>query len=67
MEPVPLTIALNEVAAEEIRSLLHSEGIESMRRQSVSGVGSVQGSSGPQEILVQPRDLERARALIAED
>ncbi len=65
-EPVPLTIEPNEFAAEAIRSLLQSDGIESMRRPAMSGLGSMQGASGPQEILVHPRDLERARALIAE-
>ncbi|TMK76619.1 MAG: DUF2007 domain-containing protein [Actinobacteria bacterium] len=65
-----LTIAPNELAAEEIRSLLRTEGIESMQRKTDFAVGMTDASTsafGAREILVNPDDLEAARALIAED
>jgi len=67
MELVRLTLATNPAEAELIRSLLQTEGIESMRRQTDFGAGTMDGfSGGQQEILVEPSDLESARALIAE-
>ncbi len=67
MELVRLTLAANPAEAELIRSLLQTEGIESMRRQTDFGAGTMDGfSGGQQEILVEPSDLESARALIAE-
>jgi Putative prokaryotic signal transducing protein len=67
MDLVRLTIAPNEPAAELIRSLLESEGIESMVRQTDFGAGSMDGfRGGQQEVLVQQKDLEFARALIEE-
>lgn len=66
MELVRLTIAPNEPAAEAIRGLLESEGIESVRRQTDFGAGTMDGfRGGQQEILVRPSDLEAARSLIA--
>lgn len=68
MELVRLTVVANPVDAELIRSLLRTEGIESMRKQTDFGAGSMDGfSGGQQEILVHESDLETARALIAEE
>ncbi|HET7856686.1 MAG TPA: DUF2007 domain-containing protein [Gaiellaceae bacterium] len=65
MELVRLTTAPNEPAAEAIRGLLESEGIESIRRQTDFGAGTMDGfSGGEQEILVREEDLETARALL---
>jgi hypothetical protein len=67
MDLVRLTIAPNEPAAELIRSLLEGEGIESMVRQTDYGAGSMDGfRGGQQEVLVQQKDLDFARALIGE-
>jgi hypothetical protein len=68
-ELVRLTIAPHEPAAEEIRSLLRTEGIESMQRKTDFAVGMTDASTsgfGPREILVLAGDLEAARALIEE-
>jgi hypothetical protein len=66
---VRLTIAPNEPAAEAIRSLLQTEGIESMQRKTDFAAGMTDASTsgfGPREILVAERDLELAQALISE-
>jgi hypothetical protein len=65
---VRLTLAANPPEAEAIRGLLETEGIESIRRQTDFGAGSMDGFGwgGQQEILVREQDLERARELIAE-
>ena len=50
-----------------IRSLLGTEGIESLRKQTDFGAGSMDGfSGGQQEILVEEKDVVAARELIAE-
>ena len=70
MDLVRLTVVPNEIEAEQIRSILGLEGIDSMQRVTNLGAGSLDGSSGmggPREILVRPADLETAQALIAED
>ena len=70
MDLVRLTVVPNEIEAEQIRSILGLEGIDSMQRVTNLGAGSLDGSSGmggPREILVRPDDLETAQALIAED
>ena len=70
MDLVRLTVVSNEIEAEQIRSILGLEGIDSMQRVTNLGAGSLDGSSGmggSREILVRPDDLETARALIAED
>ena len=70
MDLVTLTTVANEIEAEQIRSILELEGIESMHRPTSLAAGSLDGSSGmggPREILVRPNDLETAQALIAED
>ena len=67
MTLVRLTLAANPPEAELIRSLLQTEGIESLRKQTDFGAGTMDGfSGGQQEILVRPEDLERARELIAD-
>jgi 5,10-methenyltetrahydromethanopterin hydrogenase len=68
-EPVRLTIVPNELAAETIRALLETEGIESIQRKTDLAAGMTDASTssfGPREILVSPEDLERARDLIGE-
>jgi Putative prokaryotic signal transducing protein len=58
-------LAANPAEAETIRGLLQTEGIESLRRQTDFGAGTMDGfSGGEQEILVRPEDLERAKALL---
>ena len=67
MTRVRLTLAANPPEAELIRSLLQTEGIESLRKQTDFGAGTMDGfSGGQQEILVRPEDLERARELVAD-
>ena len=67
MTLVRLTLAANPPEAELIRSLLQTEGIESLRKQTDFGAGTMDGfSGGQQEILVRPEDLDRARELVAE-
>jgi hypothetical protein len=67
MTLVRLTLAANPSEAELIGSLLQTEGIESLRKQTDFGAGTMDGfSGGQQEILVDESDLEDARALIAE-
>jgi hypothetical protein len=64
-ELVRVTLAANPAEAETIRGLLHTEGIESLRRQTDFGAGTMDGfSGGEQEILVRPEDLEKAKALL---
>jgi hypothetical protein len=65
---VRLTLAANPAEAETIQGLLRTEGIESARRQTDFGAGTMDGfSGGQQEILVRAADLETARALIEAD
>jgi hypothetical protein len=67
MTLVRVTLAANPAEAELLRSLLQTEGIESLRKQTDFGAGTMDGfSGGQQEILVEESDLERARELIAE-
>ena len=55
----------NAVEAEMIRSLLSTEGIEALVKQTNFGAGSMDGwGGGQQEILVDPADLESARELL---
>jgi hypothetical protein len=70
MELVRLTIVPNEIEAEQIRSLLGFEGIDSMQRLIDYGAAAIvdAGTSmaGAREILVKPEDLESARAVFPE-
>jgi hypothetical protein len=64
-ELVRVTLAANPAEAETIRGLLQTEGIDSLRRQTDFGAGTMDGfSGGEQEILVRPEDLERAKELL---
>ena len=63
---VRLTLANTPFDAEMIQSLLKTEGIESTWRQTNFGAGSTDGWGGQREILVEEKDVEAARALIAE-
>ena len=64
-ELVRVTTAANPAEAETIRGLLQTEGIESIRRQTDFGAGTMDGfSGGQQEILVRAEDLDEARALL---
>ena len=66
MDLVRLTVVPNPVEAEMIRSLLTTEGIESLVKQTNFGAGSMRGmAGGQQEILVNAADLESARELLA--
>jgi hypothetical protein len=64
-ELVRVTLAANPAEAETIRGLLQTEGIDSLRRQTDFGAGTMDGfSGGEQEILVRPEDFEKAKALL---
>ena len=66
---VRLTIAPNEIAAEEIRALLQTEGIESIQQKTDLAVGMADASAsgfGTREIFVRAGDLEAARTLISD-
>jgi hypothetical protein len=66
MELARLTIVANPEEAELVRSLLETEGIEALVKQTNYGAGTMDGySGGEQEILVRTTDLEAAQALIA--
>jgi hypothetical protein len=69
-ELVRLTVVADEFAAETIRSLLRTEGIDSIQEKTDLAAGMADASAsafGPREILVRPEDLERARELIEAD
>jgi hypothetical protein len=65
-DPVPLTVASNEVEAEVIRGLLETAGIASFHRPTNFGAGATDGftPSGPREVLVNPAQLEDARIVL---
>lgn len=64
-ELIRVTTAANPAEAETIRGLLKTEGIDSVRRQTDFGAGTMDGfSGGQQEILVREEDLDEARALL---
>jgi hypothetical protein len=69
VELARLTVVANEAEAELIRSLLRTEGIESVQQKTAYGAGATDalGAGGAREVLVRADDLERAQALIAED
>ena len=66
MALVRLTLANTPFDAEMVQSLLKTEGIESTWRQTNFGAGSTDGLGGQREILVEEKDVEKARELIAE-
>jgi hypothetical protein len=66
MKLVRLTLAANPAEAELVRSLLETEGIESLVKQTDYGAGTMDGyAGGQQEILVRASDLAAATELIA--
>ncbi len=68
MALIRLTLVANPAEAETVRGLLQTEGIESVRRQTDFGAGTMDGfSGGQQEILVEEADLDTARILISGD
>jgi len=67
-EPVRVTIAPNEVAADLVCSFLRAEGIRCAHRITNLGAGAWDGvpnAGGPREILVDPADLLAAREALA--
>jgi hypothetical protein len=67
---VRLKVVANELEAEIVRSLLTTEGIESLQRYTDFGAGSYDGmpsGGGPREILVHASDLEAARELVGSE
>jgi hypothetical protein len=63
---VQLTVVPNQAEADLIRNRLELEGIESMRRATNFGAGSMDGwTGGQQEVLVREEDLARAQELIS--
>jgi hypothetical protein len=70
VELVRLTVVANDVEAEQIRSLLRFEEIESIQRLTTGGAaatgGLMQTFGGEREILVRQADLKKAQSLIRE-
>jgi hypothetical protein len=68
-ELVRLTIVPNEAEAEVLRSLLATEGIDSMQRPTDFAAGALDGwaAGGAREVLVRAEDLEAARALVTDE
>jgi hypothetical protein len=64
-----LTVVASEAEAELVRSLLETEGIQSMQRPTDFAAGSLDGwaAGGAREILVRAEDLDTARALVEAD
>ena len=70
MEPIVVAVVGDELAADVLCGKLRSEGIAcATRRTDVGGAIAAAsggfGIAGPIEVLVEPRDLERARRLVA--
>ncbi len=67
-EPVRVTIAPNEVAADVICTFLRAEGILCNHRVTNMGAGGWDGvpnAGGAREVLVAPADLDAAREALA--
>jgi hypothetical protein len=67
-DPVRVTIAPNEIAADLICSFLRAEGIRCAHRITNIGAGGWDGvpnAAGPREVLVDPADLDAAREALA--
>jgi hypothetical protein len=64
-----LTVVASEAEAELVRSLLETEGIQSMQRPTDFAAGSLDGwaAGGAREILVRAEALDAARALVEAD
>lgn len=64
---IVLTIVGNDTEAEIATASLRAAGIDAEYRQTNFAAGSMDGMrGGPQEILVRPADVERARELLGE-
>jgi len=65
---VGVTVVANEPEAELVCGMLRSDGIECTYRQTNFGAGAADGFSFgvPMEVLVDERDLDRARSLLVE-
>ncbi len=67
-DPVVVTIAPNEVAADLVCSFLREQGIRCAHRVTNIGAGSWDGvpnAGGAREVLVDPADLAAAREVLA--
>ena len=66
MDAVRLMVVGNSFEAETVCGLLRTEGIACEHRQTDmgAGAGDAVGDSGPREVLVPRRDVERARELV---
>ena len=66
---VVVKVVADEPEAEIVTGLLGSAGIESAYRETDAIDSPLEDftPAGPQEILVHPKDLEAARALVAVD
>ena len=67
---VRLTVVANELEAEMVRSLLATNGIESMQRYTNFAAGAFDGmpsGGGPRAILVRASDLDAARELVGSE
>ena len=69
MAPVTLTVVHDELQAEELCGLLRANGLDCMYRSSTmaQGLGVSTGMAGPTEVLVEERDLERAREFLSDE
>ena len=64
---IVLTIVGNDTEAEIATASLRAAGIDAEYRQTNFAAGSMDGMrGGPQEILVRPADVDRARELLGE-
>jgi hypothetical protein len=66
---VAVTVVSSEVEAATVVGFLQSQGIEAgyqSMRSVQDPIGYARMSSGPQEVLVRPADLERAKQLLDE-
>jgi hypothetical protein len=68
-EPVRVAVVPGEPEAEALCGLLRSDGIECGHRptdEADSAFENFGGEGGDREILVHPRDAERAREILAD-
>ena len=65
-EMVAVTVVPNEAEADLVCGMLQANGVACRSRQTDFGAGSMDGMpGGPQQILVQENDVDRARDLLA--
>lgn len=64
---IVLTVVGNDTEAEIATASLRAAGIDAEYRQTNFAAGAMDGMrGGPQEILVRPADVDRARELLGE-